>query len=35
MEFGNGKQRGKEYHLYKNNFTIQYKLEVLRPKKKA
>ena len=26
-----GKQRGKENHLSKNNFTIAYKLEVLRP----
>ena len=30
-----GKQRGKENHLSKNNFTIAYKLEVLRPEKKA
>ena len=35
MRFGSGKQRGKENHLSKNNYTIVYKLEVLRPEKKA
>lgn len=35
MQFGNGKQRGKENHLSKNNFTIAYKLKMLRPEKKA
>lgn len=34
MQFGNGEQRGKENHLSKNNFTIAYKLKMLRPEKR-